>query len=72
MSQAVARITMIWFDKKIAEKCKGNSIEIVFYKRYVDDGNMMVITPEENQREIEIRPEIGNKNTRQIEEMMDS
>ena len=47
MSQAVARITMIWFDEKFLERCSERGMEIEFYKRYVDDGNMLAIPPEE-------------------------
>ena len=46
MSQAVARIVMIWFDERFTQKCEERGIEVVLYKRYVDDVNMMVIPPE--------------------------
>ena len=55
MSQAVARVVMIWFDDKFAEKCKEEKVEIILYKRYVDDGNMMVVPPE--------REDEGNRDT---------
>ena len=46
LSQAVARIVMIWFDERYLRKCRENEIEMILYKRYVDDINMIVIPPE--------------------------
>ena len=51
MSQAVARLTMIWFDERFLEKCTDEGMEIEFYKRYVDDSNMLAIPPEEEEEE---------------------
>ena len=52
MAQAVARVVMLWFDEKFEEDCKKDGTELLFYMRYVDDGNMLALTPED-QEEIE-------------------
>ena len=51
MSQAVVRLTKIWFDKKYKE----NGIEIVFYKRYVNDGNTSRRKPKRTRDKTRVR-----------------
>ena len=45
LSQAVARIVMIWWDQKFLNICKQLKLDILFYFRYVDDTNKAVIPP---------------------------
>ena len=43
LSQAVARMVMIWWDKQFMKLCKELKIKVLFFKRYVDDTNLVVI-----------------------------
>ena len=45
LAQAVARIVMIWWDRKFLEKCVTLEIDIMMYLRYVDDTNKLVVPP---------------------------
>ena len=45
LAQAVARIVMIWWDRKFLEKCRTLEIDIMMYLRYVDDTNKLVVPP---------------------------
>ena len=43
LSQAVARMSMAWFDKKMVNRCQQLGVVIPYYTRYVDDINNGVI-----------------------------
>ena len=43
LSQAVARLVMIWWDRKFLEICTRLEIRILFFTRYVDDTNLAVL-----------------------------
>ena len=43
LSQAAARMTMAWYDRKLIDKCQKLSIALPYYTRYVDDINNGVI-----------------------------
>ena len=63
MSQAVARLVMIWYDEKFAKRCEEEGVKIILYKRYVDDTNMIVVPPkrlEERERAKEGTESQGN------------
>ena len=66
LSQAVARIVMLWFDRKFKEACIKENIELVFYKRYVDDSNMLVIPSEEIKMKAEWKDEEEGNNAKLI------
>ena len=38
-TQALARVVMLWWDRKYKCVAQQNGINILFYKRYVDDVN---------------------------------
>ena len=43
LSQAIARLVMIWWDEEFLKKCKQLEIDIEMYIRYVDDTNIVTI-----------------------------
>ena len=43
LSQAIARLVMVWWDEQFLKLCKDIGIEVEFYTRYVDDSNLAVI-----------------------------
>ena len=45
LSQAVARLVMIWWDQKFLSLCQTTSLEMLFYARYVDDTNKAIVPP---------------------------
>ena len=45
LAQAVARIVMIWWDRKFLELCSNLGLEMLMYLRYVDDTNKAIIPP---------------------------
>ena len=45
LSQAVARLIMIWWDNEFKKKCEMLKIELLMYFRYVDDTNKALIAP---------------------------
>ena len=42
LAGAMARVVMLWWDKKFIELAKNNLIELYLYLRYIDDQNMAV------------------------------
>ena len=40
LSQAVARLVMIWWDEQFCKKCEELNIQLKMYIRYVDDSNL--------------------------------
>ena len=45
LSQAVARVVMGWWDSQFLKKCEEVGIDIMMYKRYVDDTNKVFVPP---------------------------
>ena len=43
LSQAVARIVMMWWDEKFLERCSKLDVDVLMYTRYVDDANLAVV-----------------------------
>ena len=43
LSQAIARLVMIWWDRRFLEICTRIGIEVLFFTRYVDDTNLAVL-----------------------------
>ena len=70
LAQALASLTMIWWDNEFLTRCEKLKIDILMYERYVDDVDTAVIPPplgsrlsggklvvaEEKVREDEARP----------------
>ena len=46
LTGVIADIVMVWFDKHFLEAAKKAGINLILYKRYVDDVNMAVELPE--------------------------
>ena len=46
LSQAIARLVMIWWDRKFLDKCSRLGIDMLMYMRYADDTNKVLIPPE--------------------------
>ena len=40
LAGALARVVMIWWDKHLLKLASNNDLDLFFYARYVDDGNM--------------------------------
>ena len=40
LSQAIARLVMLWWDERFLEKAKTSGLEIEMYERFVDDSNL--------------------------------
>ena len=38
----IAKIVMLWFDKKTLKSLRAMKIELLLYKRYVDDSNLVL------------------------------
>lgn len=68
LSQAVARLVMLWWDKKYIEKCERCGVELLLFKRYVDDVNQVVIPPEPGVSYEEGAMRVNEDQTREDEE----
>ena len=53
LSQAIARLVMVWWDKQFLKLCNEIGIEVDLYTRYVDDSNLAVIPHQPGTRFIE-------------------
>ena len=47
----IAGVFMSWWDKEMRKKMNENNIEVVLYKRYVDDINMVIEMNEEEKED---------------------
>ena len=43
LSQAVARLVMIWWDEMFLDRCQKLDMNVMMYTRYVDDANLAVV-----------------------------
>ena len=43
LSQAIARLVMIWWDNEFIVRCEHLGIDLRLYIRYVDDSNLAVV-----------------------------
>ena len=61
LAQAVARMTMAWWDNKFIDLCKNLEIDILMYFRYVDDTDQLVIPPPAGTRYLDGRLKINQE-----------
>ena len=67
LTDAVAKIFMTWWDRKVKEKAEKEGLEILLYKRYVDDINVIARM---NKNDINTSADSGkNENEREKEGM---
>ena len=50
LTGTIAQVFMLWWDKKFKDKLKQLGVEVLLYKRYVDDINMCTVEIEEDVR----------------------
>ena len=71
LTGTMAQIFMLWWDKKFQEISREKKqLEILFYKRYVDDINIIVKIPE-GIKNVEITEDIGDKDKMVMEIVKD-